>query len=287
MSSPNSSDQSASLEVAAAFPHPDPPQLDGINDMNQAKCWRKLRQNWEAYAIVTGLERKDPKVRVATLVMILGPDAIDVYNALDYEQESDKEKLDVILTLMEEHYKGKVNVTFERFQFFKRDQLSTEPFANYLTAVRTLIQSCEFGSLEDELLRDRLVCGISNTSVQKSLLQKGNLTLKKCIDAFRASENSAAQLREISHRTGAESTTSVAAANDTQDKETVLAIAARSRSNINRASKTSACHFCGRQHEPQQCPAFDKVQKRSGKKSFRCGVSTKSARCVNPARDKL
>ena len=131
MSSPNSSDQSASLGVAAALPPPEPLQLDGIDGANQAKCWRKWRQRWEAYAIVTGLEKKDPKVRVATLVMSLGPDAIDVYNALDYEQESDKEKLDVILNLMEEHYKGKVNVTFERFQ------LSAEPFADYLTAVRT------------------------------------------------------------------------------------------------------------------------------------------------------
>ena len=36
MSSPNSSDQSASLGVSAAFPPTEPLQLDGIDDANEA-----------------------------------------------------------------------------------------------------------------------------------------------------------------------------------------------------------------------------------------------------------
>ena len=82
------------------------------------------------------------------------------------------------MELLEKHFIGDLNVPYERFLFFKRDQLPEESFDGYLASLRTLASTCEFGDLEEDLIRDRIVCGLRDESVQRSLLQKTKLTLK-------------------------------------------------------------------------------------------------------------
>ena len=41
-----------------------------------------------------------------------------------------------------------------------RNQETGESFDTYLTALKALAKTCNFGSLKDELIRDRIVCGI-------------------------------------------------------------------------------------------------------------------------------
>ena len=46
-------------------------------------------------------------------------------------------------------------------------------------------------------MRDRLVIGINNNSLQKKLLQDRNLTLAKAIDICRSSESTKQQVKKI------------------------------------------------------------------------------------------
>ena len=52
-----------------------------------------------------------------------------------------------------------------------------EKFDAYLIKLRHLIKTCEYGALEDELLRDRIVTGTSNNNVWARLLSESGLTL--------------------------------------------------------------------------------------------------------------
>ena len=45
----------------------------------------------------------------------------------------------------------------ERYKFRFREQRSDELIDNYLTALRELAKSCEFGTLEEEMIRDQIV----------------------------------------------------------------------------------------------------------------------------------
>ena len=49
----------------------------------------------------------------------------------------------------------------------------------------------------EELLRDRLVFGISDNKVRERLLRESALTLKKTDEICRASESSSAQMKEV------------------------------------------------------------------------------------------
>lgn len=49
-------------------------------------------------------------------------------------------------------------------------------------------KNCHFGDLTDELVCDRIVCGISNDSIRKTLLRDSHLTLAKAISICRMYE---------------------------------------------------------------------------------------------------
>ena len=83
---------------------------------------------------------------------------------------------------------GKTNVVYERYRFNNRLQESDESIDAYTTAPRTLAETCEFGSLKEDLIRDRLVSGIRDNSLTKKLLQEPKLTLDKCLNSCRAAK---------------------------------------------------------------------------------------------------
>ena len=72
-----------------------------------------------------------------------------------------------------------------------------EGFESYYTELRNTVKDCEFGSLEENLVRDRLVCGIIDEIVREKLLQVEDLTLEKCVNMCRLFESSAKQLRTL------------------------------------------------------------------------------------------
>jgi hypothetical protein len=63
--------------------------------------------------------------------------------------------------------------------------------------LKKLAKSCEFGDLQDSLVRDRIVCGIQSAEVKARLLRDPELTLEKAINICRKSEISKTQLRNL------------------------------------------------------------------------------------------
>ena len=62
----------------------------------------------------------------------------------------------------------KRNLTYERHSFFTRSQESGETIDQFVTGLRTLAKTCEFDVLCESLIKDRLVCGISDDQQHKS-----------------------------------------------------------------------------------------------------------------------
>ena len=61
-----------------------------------------------------------------------------------------------------------------RFQFNTRQQHAGESIAEYVEVLRKAAEYCSFGDTLSEMLRDRLVCGIMDTTVQKRFLAERN-----------------------------------------------------------------------------------------------------------------
>ncbi|XP_068670943.1 uncharacterized protein [Montipora foliosa] len=159
---------------------PLPPRLELRG--NLARNWKNWLQTWKAYETITGLHLKLQDYRVATFITCIGSEAIEIHGGLPFASEAEKGSIDKVLELWNNYCAGKTNTIYERYKFNNRSQEPGETIDAYATAVRTLADTCLFGSLKEEMIRDRLVCGISDNVLRKKLLQESQLTLEKCMD---------------------------------------------------------------------------------------------------------
>ena len=110
--------------------------------------------------------------RTATLLTCIGSDALDVIDSMEFESE-DQRKEDVI-GKMENYCIEKCNETYERYVFNRRDQESYESVDGYVTALRKLAKTCNYGTLADSLIRDRIVVGIKTIQLENNYYKQEN-----------------------------------------------------------------------------------------------------------------
>jgi hypothetical protein len=60
-----------------------------------------------------------------------------------------------------------------------------------------LAKNCRFGELQEELIRDRIICGIKADRLQARMLREDDLTLDKAISICKADEESRKQLKDL------------------------------------------------------------------------------------------
>ena len=70
-----------------------------------------------------------------------------------------------------------------------------ESVAAYLAELKTLSEHCSFGDSLDDMLRDRIVCGIQDQRAQRRLLAEPDLTLKRVFEVAQAIESADTQVK--------------------------------------------------------------------------------------------
>ena len=83
---------------------------------------------------------------------------------------------------------GRSNVIFERARFNRRVQGEKESVVEYIESIYKLAETCQFGPLKEELIRDRIVVGIRNAALSQNLVQDEKLTLEKAVKEAKSSE---------------------------------------------------------------------------------------------------
>ena len=151
-------------------------------DGNVAENWRRFKQEYQIY-IDAGYSDKPKKVQTMILLNLAGREAIEQEHSFVYKPEikaengtvtqegETRDDPDTLLTKFEEICTPQKNVIMERYAFNTRDQMD-EDAKSYIASLRILASSCEFGDLQDELIRDRLVCGLKSNVVRKQLLKE-------------------------------------------------------------------------------------------------------------------
>jgi hypothetical protein len=118
---------------------------------------------WENDKIAIGQDEKDEKIRVATLLIIMGKECLQLQRHL-HMQDADREDSAKIIDALQKHFEPNRNVNHERFVFNDCKQSHCETTEQYVAKVRGLADTCEFGALKDDLVRDRLVMGTKDSS---------------------------------------------------------------------------------------------------------------------------
>ena len=85
------------------------------------------------------------------------------------------------------------NVIFEGVRFNCWNQLDGESIKQYITVLYHLVDSCEYETLKEEMLRDRIVVGIRDQTLSQCLQCDASLTLEKAKKKVRQSKAVAEQ----------------------------------------------------------------------------------------------
>ena len=174
-----------------------PPGEMNFSTGNVAENWTRWYQKFMNFLIATEKSAKDDSTKIAILLNLLGDEGVSIFNTFKFDDETNSKKFDKVIDKFKEHCVPRKNVVFERYKFFSCTQLEGQTVDVYLTQLKTLASSCEFGEQEDSLIRDRIVLGLHDKSLQERLLREPQLSLQKATDFVRASEASREQIKTI------------------------------------------------------------------------------------------
>ena len=213
---------------------------------------------------------KDEKTKMKLFLYLIGSKGREIYETLSFTSGPDDRNLSHVLEDFEAHCNPKKNKIVERYKFFQRLQEPGEPF---VTNLEVLASTCNFRTLKDSLVRDRIVCGIQDKQLREDLLKESNLNLEKYLRTCRAAALSKDQSKTLEPDQG-----EVHLVKDNKKcppklgrkgpsfkdgKDRLPAADRVPDANHQKNPKSKefvTCKFCGNKHEKlrDKCPAFRK-----------------------------
>ena len=104
----------------------------------------------------------DETKKRAILLSVCGSSTYRLIRSLLAPVKPGEKSYSDIVALVTTHLNPKPSVIVQRFKFNCRVRGEVEPIADFVAALRALSEHCEFGMSLEDVLRDRLVCGINN-----------------------------------------------------------------------------------------------------------------------------
>lgn len=233
------------------IPPPGPMKLSGDWSAN----WDIFRAEFEDYSLAVDLVAASSAVQAATLRTLMGPECRHVYKHNLQLTEAECGDVTNILDKLEEYFKLAKNVIYERYVFGCCKQEDGGSIDNFLTRLREKAATCNYGALRDELMRDKVVLGITNEATRRRLLREKGLTLTTAIEICRAAELTDMTLRSMEQERP--HTDSVNAAFRQPSKKCPHATGRQLKKSTPATDSVSACRYCGVHHGRgrEQCPA--------------------------------
>ena len=114
--------------------------------------------------------------RLAAVLLLIGPLVYKLLANLVAPKKPGEKKYEEVVAELKKYYNPQPSEIMQRFQFHMRIRKTEESIGTYLAELKALVQKCnsKSGTL-NEMLRDRLVCGINEDSIQKQLLSVADL----------------------------------------------------------------------------------------------------------------
>ncbi|CAB4045301.1 Hypothetical predicted protein, partial [Paramuricea clavata] len=234
---------------------PPPKELNLDNNANIYEAWHRWKREFEFFLVTTETDKKADNIKTSTLLTCIG------------------------------------HRSRERFKFFNVKQQENQPIDDFINDLKTKAQECEFKELTESLIRDRIVCGVSNLKLQERLLRESDLTLDRAVLLCKADEDTRKQTDEIQKHT-VDSDNKIGAVkvngkyNRKQNNQTRnnTKYEQRPKSKYfketkgSKFSKFKPCRYCSKLHDRGQCPAYGKVCTSCGKSNHFAAVCLTSKR---------
>ena len=121
------------------------------------------------------LTTKLEEAQISTLVYSLGDKAEDILTS--FNLKDDELKYDTVKGKFESYFVKRRNTIYEQARFSSRTQGENESVDEFIANLYHLAENCGYGTLHDELVRDRIVVGIKDAKLSEKLQLEADLTL--------------------------------------------------------------------------------------------------------------
>ena len=210
--------------------------------------WTQYVERLEHYFVANGIS--DAAQKKAILLTVIGAAAYKLLrNLVAPEKPGDKEYL-ALLEAMRQHHSPIPSEIVQRFKFNSCFRQPGESISTFVAELRSLAEFCNFGSTLNEMLRDRLVCGVNDDSIQRRLLAEEKLTFQKALELAQAQE------------TASKNAQALQGSSNQAHGSGVYSLGLKGKSKDQPSTK---CHRCGKDNHPS-----DKCRFRNAK-CRRCG----------------
>ena len=264
--------QSGTMATAAAncnIPPPAPfnPKTDD---------WNQWISRYESFEAATQRDGLSDKVRINTLIYVMGNNAADIYHT------NVKQKF-------KEHFKGKVALVFERTQFVRRLQQEKEGVMPFIEDLQKRADVCSFGDLRDQMVHTQIVAGLRDSQLRRRLMANDSLTLDQVIGEAKSAEITKQQDQILQSNPTAADLSQV---NDKRVPDHRRGRPKFKKGNEGDKFKRKAqksCYKCGAQpsHPPSRCPARDVTCSACKKRGHYAKVCKSSKRVLTTAQVKM
>ena len=148
--------------------------------------WPAYIERLEFYFAANDVEG-DAKKR-AILLSSCGASTYGLIRSLVAPNKPSEVAYNNIVDKVRAHHSLKPSQIVQRYHFNSRMQKPGESIACYVAELRRLSEHCGYGAQLEEMLRDRLVCGVANVHCQQRMLAEPDLDFDKAYRMAQAME---------------------------------------------------------------------------------------------------
>ena len=202
--------------------------------------WRQYAERIQHYFAANGVT--DAERKRAIFLSVIGPRTYKLLSSLVAPSKPGEKTYDELVVALTEHHSPAPSEIVQRFKFNSRFRHAGESVATYVAELRSIAQTCDYGTSLDEMLRDRIVCGINDDRIQQRLLSEKGLTYKKALELSQGLETAAKNVRELQ-------------STKLEQPAQVHKVTPGRRGGVQTAGVARGCFRCGNTaHSPAHCP---------------------------------
>ena len=231
-----------------------------IGEFNPEKeTWTSYTERIDEYFLANDVE--SPEKQRAILLSVCGASTYQKIRDLLAPEKPKSKSFTEIVKLVQDHHQPPPSFIVQRFNFNMTNQKEGESISDFIANLRRISEHCKYGTNLEDMLRDRIVCGVRDKRIQQRLLAEPDLKFTKARELAIAAEAATRNSQDLQ---------ASQKPNTSPEGESLLYMrdnrkGVRRQPNAEGASSNQSCYRCGGNHHQSNC-RFREVECHSCKK---------------------
>ena len=213
-------------------------------DNGDVEAWNEYCERLGHYFVANKVT--EAAIKKSILLSVCGARTYKLMRNLVSPQKPGELSYDDLVKVVKNHHNPQPSEIVERFKFNSRNQRSNETISEYVAELRRLSANCNFNATLEDMLRDRVVCGVKDTRIQRRLLCEKTLDFSKTLSLAQSMEIAEKNAQDLQRATPQE-------VNKVNFKGNTTGGSSTKQTRGSGPPEGQKCYRCGSKHSPSTC----------------------------------